>query len=207
MMLLAPAAWTASLPTESASLRPMPSTADDIQLMAEVARGDPTAQRLLVRRLLRRIERVCRAILRNRQDAEDAAQLSVLEVLKSARNYRGESSLERWSDRITARTALRAVANERRAHRPPFEEEPRVTHGAAESSLLAQECLDRLSERQRSVLILRHGLEYSVEEIAEIAGISPNSVKDRLLRGRTELRRVLRRDQVIQLPRGKTEGE
>jgi RNA polymerase sigma-70 factor, ECF subfamily len=196
MMLLAPAAWTASLPTESASLRPMPTTADDIQLMAEVARGDPTAQRLLVRRLLRRIERVCRAILRNRQDAEDAAQLSVLEVLKSARNYRGESSLERWSDRITARTALRAAASERRARRAPLDHEPRVTHGSGEHLLIAREFLDRVSERQRSVLILRHGLEYSVDEIAQIAGISPNTVKDRLLRGRSALRRLLRRDNV-----------
>jgi RNA polymerase sigma-70 factor, ECF subfamily len=207
MLRLATAAWTRSAEAKPIVARTMLSTADDIELMVQVARGEPAAQRVLVRRLLRRIERVCRALLRNRVDAEDAAQLSVIEILKSARNFRGESSLERWSDRITARTALRAVASERRAHRPPFEEEPRVTHGSAEYALLAHECLDRLSERQRSVLILRHGLEYSVEEIAEIAGISPNSVKDRLLRGRTELRRLLRRDQVVQLPRVKAEGE
>jgi RNA polymerase sigma-70 factor (ECF subfamily) len=205
MLRLATAAWTCSAEAQPIVAFTMLSTADDIELMVQVARGEPAAQRVLVRRLLRRIERVCRALLRNRVDAEDAAQLSVIEILKSARNFRGESSLERWSDRITARTALRAVASERRAHRPPFEEEPRVTHGTAEYSLLAQEYLDQLSERQRSVLILRHGLEYSVEEIAEIAGISPNSVKDRLLRGRSELRRLVRRDQVVQLPRAKTE--
>jgi RNA polymerase sigma-70 factor (ECF subfamily) len=173
----------------------MHSTADDIELMAQVARGDAAAQRTLVRRLLRRIERVCRALLRNRYDADDAVQLSVLEILKSAGNYRGESSLERWVDRITARTALRAVASERRAHRPPIDEEERIAPANAEHSLLARQYLDRLSDRQRSVLILRHGLEYSVDEIAEIAGISPNTVKDRLLRGRSALRRFFRHDQ------------
>src|SRR5688572_31980091 len=121
----------------------MHSTADDIELMAQVARGDAAAQRTLVRRLLRRIERVCRALLRNRYDADDAVQLSVLEILKSAGNYRGESSLERWVDRITARTALRAVASERRAHRPPIEEEERIAPANAEQSLLASQYLDR----------------------------------------------------------------
>jgi RNA polymerase sigma factor (sigma-70 family) len=120
---------------------------------------------------------------------------AVLELLKSARNYRGESSLERWSDRITARTAIRAAAAERRAHRAALEEEVRVTHSNAEHSLLARQYLDRISDRQRSVLILRHSLEHSIEEIAEISGISPNTVKDRLLRGRTALRRLFRRDQ------------
>ncbi|MDQ2642985.1 MAG: RNA polymerase sigma factor [Myxococcota bacterium] len=171
----------------------MPSNADDVRFMALVAAGDSEAQRALVRRLLRRIQRLCRALLRNQHDAEDAAQLSVLEVLKSARNYRGESSLERWTDRITVRTTLRAAASERRAHGAPLEGEVGVTHGNIEHSLLAGECLDRLSERQRSVLILRHGLEYSIEEIAELFGISPNTVKDRLLRGRSALRRELQR--------------
>lgn len=172
----------------------MSSNGADVELMVLVAGGNLEAQRTLVHRLLRRIQRLCRALLRNHHDAEDAVQLSVLEVLKSARNYRGESSLERWSDRITVRTTLRAAAAERRTRGTPIEGEIGATHGNIEHSLLAGECLDRLSERQRSVLILRHGLEYSVEEIGEVLGISPNTVKDRLLRGRSTLRRELQRE-------------
>jgi RNA polymerase sigma-70 factor, ECF subfamily len=191
---LAPSSWSRRLEAEPGGVRPLPSTADDISLMTEVASGDRVAQQRLVRRLLRRIERLCRALLRNRSDAEDATQLSVLELLKSARSYRGESSLERWSDRITVRTALRAAANERRAHRAPLAEEPRFTPAIGDHLVLAAEYIRRVPERQRSVLILRHSLEYSIHEIAEICRISPNSVKDRLLRGRGALRRVLRRD-------------
>lgn len=198
MSLLKPAAFVGAPARDTAKVSvarvasAKPSMNDDLTLMGLVARGDPAAQRVLVRRLLRRIERVCRALLRNRQDAEDATQLSVLEVIASARNFRGESSLERWSDRITARTALRAAARERRAQRPPIEDQPSVTQATSEHALLAREFLDQLPERQRTVLVMRSGLEYSVEEIAEIAGISPNSVKDRLLRGRTTLRRMMR---------------
>jgi RNA polymerase sigma-70 factor (ECF subfamily) len=174
--------------------RAMFSNGEDAELMARVAGGNLDAQRTVARRLLRRIQRLCRALLRNRHDAEDAVQLSVLEVLRSARNYRGESSLERWSDRITVRTTLRAAAAERRTRGAPIEGDVGVTYGNIEHSLLAGECLDRLSERQRSALILRHGLEYSIEEIGEFLGISPNTVKDHLLRGRSILRRELQRD-------------
>jgi RNA polymerase sigma-70 factor (ECF subfamily) len=201
MTQLAPSTWTGSLEVEPGCVRPMPSRADDVSLMMEVATGDHAAQQLLVRRLLRRIGRICQALLRNRYDAEDATQLSVLELFKSARSYRGESSLERWSDRITARTALRSAANERRAHRAPIDEEPRVTPANGDHLVLAAEYLDRVPERQRAVLILRHSLEYSIEEIADICGISPNTVKDRLLRGRGALRRMLRRDNLSDLRR------
>jgi len=166
--------------------------------MARVALGEPGAQRVLVGRLLHRVDKLCRVLLRNVRDAEDARQLSMLEILKAAHNFRGESSVERWADRITVRTALRAVAAERRAQMMPLEPELSSTNrDAGESVVLAQEYLHGLSERQRTVLILRHVLDYSIEEIATMEGISANSVKDRLLRGRGIMRRMFRRDQLL----------
>jgi RNA polymerase sigma-70 factor (ECF subfamily) len=165
--------------------------------MGRVALGDREAQRQVARRLLRRIEDLCRAVLRNSEDALDARQLSIIEILKSARSFRGESTLERWADRITVRTALRAAASERRAHRAPVDVEPGTAHPTGESVLLARQYLDRISDRQRMVVIMRHGLEYSMEEIAEMAGISQNTVKDRLLRARGIMRRMFRREQFL----------
>jgi RNA polymerase sigma-70 factor (ECF subfamily) len=148
--------------------------------------------------LLGRVQRLCRALLRNGQDAQDAAQVSLLEILHAARGFRGDSSVERWADRITVRTALRMARTEKRAQRTPVDLEPiPVSAGASEEAVLAQEYLGRISERQRSVLILRHGFEYSIEEIAEMAGISVNTVKDRLLRGRDHMRKMLRREQLL----------
>lgn len=172
--------------------------ADDAELMARVALGEPGAQRILVRRLLSRVQRLCRALLRNSHDAQDAAQVSMLEIFQSARSFRGDSSVERWADRITVRTALRTSRTEKRAQHTPVEPEPRRAIAAAgEDAVLAQEYLGRISERQRTVLILRHGFEYSIEEIAELVGISPNTVKDRLLRGRGLMRKMLRREQLL----------
>jgi RNA polymerase sigma-70 factor, ECF subfamily len=171
---------------------------DDAELMTRVALGEPAAQRQLVRRLLPRVQRLCRALLRNRHDAQDAAQVSVLEIIQSARSFRGDSSLERWADRVTVRTALRTSRTEKRAQHAPVDvESERTSAAAGEDAVLAQEYLGRISERQRTVLILRHGFEYSIDEIAELAGISPNSVKDRLLRGRGLMRKMLRREELL----------
>src|SRR4051812_41041515 len=176
----------------------MLSTADDAKLMVRVALAEPAAQATLVRRLLGRVQRLCRALLRNGHDAQDAAQVSMLEILQAARGFRGDSSVERWADRITVRTALRMARNEKRAQRTPLDLDPLPSNaGAGEDTVLAQEYLGRISERQRTVLILRHGFEYSIEEIAEMTGISANTVKDRLLRGRGLMRKMLRREQLL----------
>ena len=171
--------------------------ADDVELMGRVARGDADAQRQVVRRLLRRVESLCRAVLRGREEALDARQLSIVEILRSAHSFRGSSSLERWADRITVRTTLRAAASERRAQRAPVDFERDTTHPTSESVLLARQYLDGISERQRMVVVMRHSLEYSIEEIAEMTGISQNAVKDRLLRARAIMRRMSRREHLL----------
>lgn len=183
----------------------MAASTDDVELMGRVARGDPEAQRAVVGRLLRRVDDLCRALLRHGVEAQDARQLSLLEILKSARSYRGDSSLERWADRITVRTALRAAASERRAQRAPVDLQPATTHPVGESALLARQCLEQLSDRQRMVVVMRHGLELSIEEIAELTGISQNTVKDRLLRARGAMRRMFRREQFLSPKPGKEE--
>jgi RNA polymerase sigma-70 factor (ECF subfamily) len=169
---------------------------DDVELMGRVARGDADAQRQVARRLFGRVERLCRSMLRNSEEALDARQVSIVEILRSAHGFRGASSLERWADRITVRTALRLAASERRARGTPVELERDTTHPTHESALLARQYLDALSERQRLVVVMRHSLEYSIEEIAEMTGISQNAVKDRLLRARGNMRRMCRREQL-----------
>lgn len=72
-----------------------------------------------------------------------------------------------------------------------------MTAAEGEDAVLAQEYLLRVSERQRTVLILRHSFEYSIDEIAALAGISANTVKDRLLRGRGLMRKMFRREQLL----------
>jgi RNA polymerase sigma-70 factor (ECF subfamily) len=169
--------------------------------MNAVAEQDATAQSALVERLAARVLRVSRLLCRSEADAEDAAQLALLEILRSASGFRVEASLERWADRITARTALRVGRRERqRAQllerwltpgRFPWGT-PLYTDENGRLGL--DHHLARLSPRRREAFILRHALEYSVEEIAELTDARPGTVKDRLVHARKQLRAMLERE-------------
>jgi RNA polymerase sigma-70 factor (ECF subfamily) len=178
-------------------------TAEDLQLMALAAAADPTAQRLIATRLMERVQRLSRSLLQNNADASDASQASLLEILKSAGTFRGESSLERWADRIVVRTALRSAAKRRAEGTTMWDDIDMAVHGSSDPSVMVREYLDRLSEPARTVLVLRHGFEYSIEEIAELTGVSPNTVKDRLLRAREAIRRIVRREQLLEVASGR----
>jgi RNA polymerase sigma-70 factor (ECF subfamily) len=112
-----------------------------------------------------------------------------------------EASLERWTDRITARTALRLNRRERsraqlleRWLSPgtlPWGTPLQATLGvsAGLDSFLA-----RLPAARREAFVLRHALEYSVDEIAELTDAPRGTVKDRLVSARKQLKKMVERD-------------
>jgi RNA polymerase sigma-70 factor (ECF subfamily) len=60
-----------------------------------------------------------------------------------------------------------------------------------ETRTLVRECIDRLPESYRTVLLLRDIEELDTEEAAQLLGVSPNAVKIRLHRARQALRTLL----------------
>jgi RNA polymerase sigma-70 factor, ECF subfamily len=172
---------------------------DPGELVSLAVAGDPAAQRLLVERLSRRVRSIALAVLGNTADAEDATQAIFMEVLQSLGSYQG-GKLSAWADRISVRTAARharqrRVRGARDAGIDPEElvsELGSVTESSVPRPIV--EYLGELAETRRVALVLRHVMGYTVDEIAELTEVSPNTVKDRLLRAREQLRRTLRRE-------------
>jgi RNA polymerase sigma-70 factor, ECF subfamily len=188
------------------------SHAEDVALMTQVAAADPAACRTLAKRLVGRVHRVSKSILRSPADADDAAQQSLIEILGSAKSYRGDSSLERWSDRIVVRTSLRFSRSRQKLGAREEDDtaletapiEPSDSTLSEEAPRHVRAYLEQLPDAQRDALVLRHVLGYSIPEIAEMTEVSPNTVKDRLLRGSREMRKLIRRDVAIGLGKGGT---
>lgn len=178
---------------------------DAIALAGQAASGDRRAQRKLVEHLHRRVQSIALSIMGNTLDAEDCVQVILMEILKSLASFRGDSLLA-WSDRISVRTAIR-LARQRRVRgmrfqsTDDFDELPLALDASDvfEPDLPRElrEYLARLPEARRVVLVLRHMMDYSIDEIAELTEVSPNTVKDRLLQARQQLRRAIRRDQMM----------
>jgi RNA polymerase sigma-70 factor (ECF subfamily) len=182
---------------------PLPAEppATDISLMSAVAAADPGAQTLLVKRLAARVRRLTRLLCRAGGDADDAAQTALLEILASARTFHDSTNLEGWADRITARV----VGHMRRRERlhallvarwlspgtlpwgAPGTTAP-SDDGACDAILFS------LSDARRVAFVLRHVVGCSVEEIADLTGAPPGTVKDRLVAARRQLRRWATRE-------------
>jgi RNA polymerase sigma-70 factor (ECF subfamily) len=199
-------------------LRPVTTMAsegsEEDLLLVRHASSDPLARDQLARRLAPRIRRLTAAFLRNRADAEDAAQAAMLEVLSAAAAFRGESRLEAWADRITVRIAIRAARARRLASvRNPADLDPdEIASPALEPDVLGAlprsvfNYLDALPEVRRNALVLRHVLGYSLPEIAELTGVSVNTVKDRLLAAREAVRKLVRREVALGSSRKRRSG-
>jgi RNA polymerase sigma-70 factor, ECF subfamily len=181
-----------------------PQPSDEIKLATLAGAGDPVSQEHLVALLRPRVRSIALAILGHAADAEDATQTILIAVLEGAKSFRG-GSLSAWADRIAVRTAVRH-ARQRRVRATHFDSEadPEAVapdpNSAAARHEIPRSVLDYLAElpeARRTVLVLRHVLEYSIEEIASITESSPNTVKDRLLQARRQIRQGIRRDTAI----------
>jgi RNA polymerase sigma-70 factor, ECF subfamily len=176
----------------------LPESQADVELMAAVAANDAVAQRTAIHRLAPRVRKVAGMLCRNAADADDAAQAALIEILRSAGSFRVATSLERWAERLTIRTTLRAVRRERSrrgllerwvpADRLPWGS-PATQSSAEEVSL--DGLLNRLSHERHQAFVLHHALEYTVDEIAELTETPPGTVKDRLVSARKQLRKLL----------------
>jgi RNA polymerase sigma-70 factor (ECF subfamily) len=149
-----------------------------------------------------RVQRISQRLIRNRADADDASQLALIEILRSAGTYKDISSIERWADRITVRTVLRHARDQRR--RPwqighfidaenisaPVEDTP----PGPSAPRPVDEYLAALSATRREVLVMKHSLGYTTEEIAELTNNPVGTIKDRLVAARKQLRKLIGRD-------------
>lgn len=168
----------------------------DVVLTQRVASGDEQAARDLIRRVSGRVKNTCR-YMAGPVDADDLSQLALMQVVRSAARFRGESSLARWVDSITVRTAAKQFEKRKRRQRLAevhFEPEPLRFDTSEESALFElREQLYRhfqaISEKQRSAVVLHYVYGYEIAEIAELLDVRVNAIRSRLRKGLKQLRR------------------
>ncbi|MDD5307286.1 MAG: sigma-70 family RNA polymerase sigma factor [Deltaproteobacteria bacterium] len=178
---------------------------EDVRL-ARLARRDPTAADRLLERIHPRVCRVVRAAAGASQDADELVQICLVEILEHLHTYGGTGSLESWAGQVAYRVVMRQLKGLRRRERTFIgtEDEPGVSslnpeRETASSLNLQRLCarLTRISPERRTALVLRLVYEYAVTEVADITGVSVNTVKDRLRTGLRELRVIFAKDPVL----------
>jgi len=160
----------------------------DKRLMGRVARGDEAAFTELVGRYGGRLLGVARRLLGSRADAEDAVQRALLKCYLGAGTYQAEWAVSTWLYRILTNLCVDEL---RRRTSRSGQLEPPARPDAPGQYLDLHRALVRVPTEARVLLALRYvdGLSYG--ELARIRGISINTVKSQLARGKSLLRAVL----------------
>jgi RNA polymerase sigma factor (sigma-70 family) len=181
---------------------PTPTAEDGVLLERFLRRRDESAFAELVRRHGGLVQGVCRRVLGQEEDAEDAFQATFLVLARRAHAIRRPGSLAAWLYGVAHRVALKARTA--RAHVPGRQPLPRAhprdPHPDPLAELSARELLglldaelQRLPEVYRLPLLLCCLEGRTQEEAARQLGWTSGSVKGRLERGRALLQRRLAR--------------
>jgi len=171
--------------------------ADKALLERFLTRHDQGAFEALVRRHGPMVLGVCRRVLQDPHDAEDAFQATFLVFVRKAAAIRKRELLGNWLYGVAYRTAraARSAAGRRRAKEAkavPRQQPPEADVWQELQPLLDQE-LSRLPDKYRIPIVLCDLQEKSRQEAAQQLGLPEGTLSSRLARGRALLARRLKR--------------
>ena len=196
-----------------ASYRATPRILREATLAARAAAGDEPAFEHLVVRYRSRVYRLARRLTGDDGDAQDSLQETFLQVYRKLSSFRGESRFSTWLYRVATNAALmqrrsraRRPAESLEAHLPRFDasgahaatpeqlQAPCRVDDLVDRKLLAEKAragIERLPDLYREAFVLRDLEELETAEVAEVLGLEPAAVRQRVHRARLMLRGYL----------------
>ena len=180
---------------------------EDGNIVHQCLSGNTEAFALLVEKYKARIFALVYAKVGGFEDAEDIAQDVFIE------SYRRLSTLRRWDNFFPWLYSIASNqcknfhrTRSRRIETVPFDEHTdnhqadMDAHAEKLRNEQIHEALDSLSEIHRQVLVLRYMAGMRSKEIARTLRVSPNTVNQRLMRARTQLKAVLNEEAITMIP-------
>jgi RNA polymerase sigma-70 factor (ECF subfamily) len=180
---------------------------DDGTLVERVRGGDVAAFEPLVEKYRQRVYRLAFNVLRNQEDAWDAAQEAFIKAYRALPSFRGQSAFYTWLFRIVMNVAHdkarqrgaqgRAFGTERVTEEewertmPDPGEDPDAAAARAEQRARITEALETLPEHHRAIIMLSDLEGLSYREIADVLSIPMGTVMSRLHNARKRLRAAL----------------
>ncbi len=173
-------------------------------------RGNREAFVYLVEQYEKKILNHCFRMLGNLTDAEDATQEVFVKVFRFIKSYTGQSSFSTWIYKIASNVCLDYLRKNKRHQKDTVSIHQQNKDGeefflsieddapspyektkAGEARRILVEALDKLSQEQKQVIVLRDIEGFSYDEIANILGTATGTIKSRINRARQNLQKLL----------------
>jgi len=185
----------------------MGNNSDELSIIDRFKNGEKVAFEELVLKYQDRIYNLCRHMLGNAHDAEDAAQDTFIKAYHNLDNFRPEASFYTWLYRIAVNTCLdykkkpffesflkktdegEEFIDEPASDRPS----PEKLYESKQIGLALNSSIGKLPSKLRTAIVLKEIEGLSYEEIADILEVSIGTVKSRISRAREELKRHLKK--------------
>ncbi len=187
---------------------------DDSVLVERSREGDSAAMESLIIRYQNRIYNVILRMCRNTDDAAELTQETFVKIIQKINEFEGRSNFYTWAFRIAVNLTLNycqrssrldlksldieAVDRSRQTKRKLKElltddscPDPAILAQNKELCDIVMQSLMQLDEAHRAVVVLRdiEGMNYA--RIAEVLDIELGTVKSRLSRARSNLRKIM----------------
>lgn len=184
----------------------------DDELIAGFKDGDHSAFQELVLKYEQRVYNHCLRMIGDEVESYDLTQEVFLKVFRKIKNYEHTYSFYTWLYRITVNCCIDFLRRKRRhiqsvslsssalddgAEQGKEQDVPDTTF-VPDTAMLNREldevlqgAIGQLSEKLRSIIILKEVEGFSYEEIADVLGCSRGTVKSRLFRARERLKELL----------------
>ncbi|MEL7367575.1 MAG: sigma-70 family RNA polymerase sigma factor [Myxococcota bacterium] len=193
---------------QDTQLRRAEQKAIDLELVKQAKDGDRRAFGRLVETYQRRVYALAYGILRNREDAWDAAQEAFVKAYKSLDRFEGTASFYTWMYRITYNVSIDFLRSRSRKEVSDLPEnktvdealrraghetggDPDQETGRRELKHVLSKAMAKLSEKHRAIIVLREIEGLSYEEMAEVLDISKGTVMSRLFHARKNLQTLM----------------
>jgi RNA polymerase sigma factor (sigma-70 family) len=188
-----------------------PHLATDQELIAQYLKGKEFALERLIHRHKDKVYSAINMTLRDSVLAEDIFQNTFIKVIDNLRagNYDEQGKFLPWVLRIAHNLCLDYFRKVKRSPKVVNNEgqdifnvlkfaemgaDAKMEYQQYASSLRA--LVDELPEEQREVVVMRHYLNFSFKEIAEMTGVSINTSLGRMRYGLLKLRKLIEEKQI-----------
>ena len=183
-----------------------------MDILQKAAGGDIAAFETLIVQYEKLIYNIAWRIMGNAEDAKDIAQEAIIKIYRNLATCKSLELFKAWAAKITHNTCMdelrrrkgkaaesydvmteegREIARRGGALPPESPDDPEAALLRKEMSGMIGEGLNQLSDEHRALLVLRDVQGLTYEEIAEITSLPLGTVKSRISRGRSNLKRIL----------------
>jgi RNA polymerase sigma-70 factor (ECF subfamily) len=181
----------------------------DEELIPRICAGETKLFELLVKRYQDKIFTLASRILKNREDAEEAAQDAFVRAFRALSKFHGDAQFGTWLYRIAYNVCLTKLesrknifqsldaafdADDDDEYHPEVAIEPSAVDTEfekAETKEIVRKTLAKLPLHYRTVLTLFYLEELSYEEICDVTKLPMGTIKTQLYRARTALQKLL----------------